>query len=91
MDSTRYKHSKEGKIYNLRCAVSINKLLKKYNYMYLVIENQSIPDEWEIFTVRNYMRMHFCKEDEMILYAYGEDRTEEAKLLDDVCKKISEK
>jgi len=88
MDSTRYKYSKDGKIYNLKCAFAIRKLLKKYHYMYLVIEKDTEPDKWDVFSVKNYMRMHFRKGEEMILYAYGEDRTEEAQVLDDICKEI---
>ena len=88
MDTTRYRHSKEGMIYELRCAFAIKKQLKKYHYMYLVIEKNTEPDKWDVFSVKNYMRMHFHKGEEMILYAYGEDRTEEAQVLDDVCKEI---
>ena len=90
MDTTRYTHLKEGKLYDLRCALVIRKLLKKYHYMYLVIENQSESDEWEVFSVRNYMRMHFRKGDEMVLYAYGEDKGEEEQILEDICERIKE-
>lgn len=36
------------------------------------------------------MKMGFREDEEMILYAYGEDREEEAQVLDDVCREISE-
>ena len=57
--------------------------------MYLVIEKNTEPDKWDVFSVGNYMKTHFHKDDEMILYAYGADRAEEAQVLDDVCKEIS--
>ncbi len=89
MERIRYMHLKEGKIYDFRCAFAIKKQLKKYNYMYLVIEKNTEPDKWDVFSVSNYMKMHFRKDDEMILYAYGEDRAEEEQVLDAVCKEIS--
>ena len=90
MNSIRYRYLKEGKIYNLKCAFAIKKLLKKYHYMYLVIEKNTEPDRWDVFSVGNYMKMGFREDEEMILYAYGEDREEEAQVLDDVCREISE-
>lgn len=49
MNSIRYRYLKEGKIYNLKCAFAIKKLLKKYHYMYLVIEKNAEPDRWDVF------------------------------------------
>lgn len=90
MDTIQYTHLKEGKLYDLKCAWIIRNLLKNYNYMKLVVEKQKEQDDWKVFSVSNYMRMNFHKEDEMILYAYGEDREEEKGILIEICKRIRE-
>ena len=80
----------DGKLYQLRCARHIKKVLKKYKKTYLVIEKIHEPDEWKVFSVWNYLKMNFRKDEIMVIYVYGKERTEEEELLNEVCRCIYE-